>query len=108
MKPRPFSDRARTSKLPALSEWLVSDSNGLSDLEAAMLKTLTPFGDELALVFDRALLSRLNINEDTKLDVSTDGEVVYIHPIRFARDEEVLRAVRNGMKIRPGRPRTLV
>jgi antitoxin component of MazEF toxin-antitoxin module len=67
-----------------------------------MLKTLTPFGDELALVFDRALLQRVNINEDTKLDVSTNGEVIYIHPVRFARDDQVLRAVRNVMKTQAG------
>jgi hypothetical protein len=42
-----------------------------------MLKTLTPIGDELALILDPEMLETLHIDRDTHLDVSTDGVAVH-------------------------------
>lgn len=50
-----------------------------------MLKKLTRHGNSLALVIDRAVLELLNIDADTPLDISTDGESLTITPVR---DEE--------------------
>jgi antitoxin component of MazEF toxin-antitoxin module len=47
-----------------------------------MIKKLTKHGNSLALVIDRAVLNLLKIDADTPLDISTDGRVLIIDPIR--------------------------
>ena len=62
-----------------------------------MIKTPTRHGNSLALVIDRAVLNLLNIEADTPLDISTDGQVLVITPVhdveRRARFEEALASV---------------
>ena len=50
-----------------------------------MIKKLTKHGNSLALVVDRAVLDLLKINADTPLDISTDGQVLVVAPVRDAR-----------------------
>ena len=47
-----------------------------------MIKNLTKHGNSLALVLDRAVLDLLNIDADTPLEISTDGQVLIISPLR--------------------------
>ena len=47
-----------------------------------MVKKLTKHGNSLALVIDKAVLELLKINADTPLEISTDGDVLIITPIR--------------------------
>jgi antitoxin component of MazEF toxin-antitoxin module len=47
-----------------------------------MIKKLTKHGNSLALVMERGVLDLLNIDVDTPLDISTDGDVLIISPIR--------------------------
>jgi antitoxin component of MazEF toxin-antitoxin module len=47
-----------------------------------MIKKLTKHGNSLALVIDKAVLDLLNIDADTPLDISTDGRVLIVDPIR--------------------------
>ena len=47
-----------------------------------MIKNLTRHGNSLALVIDRAVLDLLNIGADTPLDISTDGQVLIVAPVR--------------------------
>ncbi len=47
-----------------------------------MVKKLTKHGNSLALVIDRAVLELLKISTDTPLDISTDGQVLVIAPVR--------------------------
>jgi antitoxin MazE len=47
-----------------------------------MVKKLTRTGNSLAVVLDRPLLEQTGIDEDTALEVSTDGEVIVISPVR--------------------------
>jgi antitoxin component of MazEF toxin-antitoxin module len=47
-----------------------------------MIKKLTRHGNSLALVMDRGVLDLLNIEADTPLDISTDGEVIIISPVK--------------------------
>ena len=47
-----------------------------------MLKKLTKTGNSLALVLDKPLLDRAQIDADTPLEVSTDGSVILIAPRR--------------------------
>jgi len=45
-----------------------------------MIKTLTPIGNSLGLIIDRPILNLLNIERDTELEISTDGETLIIRP----------------------------
>lgn len=47
-----------------------------------MIKRLARHGNSLALVMERGVLDLLNIDADTPLDISTDGEVLIISPVR--------------------------
>lgn len=49
-----------------------------------MIKKLTRSGNSLALVIDKALLDELGIDAETELEVSSDGEVIVITPVRDA------------------------
>lgn len=47
-----------------------------------MRKKLTKTGNSLALVLDKRLLDQLGINAKTSLEVSTNGDVLVISPVR--------------------------
>ena len=53
-----------------------------------MIKTLTRHGNSLALVIDKAVLELLKIDNKTALDISTDGEVLVIAPVRDKRRQK--------------------
>ena len=48
-----------------------------------MIKKLTKHGNSLAIVIDRAVLDLLKIDADTPLEISTDGQVLVISPVRY-------------------------
>jgi len=48
-------------------------------------KRLTKTGNSLALVLDRPLLAAARIDADTTLEVSTDGDVIVVSPVRQGR-----------------------
>jgi antitoxin component of MazEF toxin-antitoxin module len=50
-----------------------------------MIKKLTKHGNSLALVIDKPILEMLNIDEETPLSITTNGERIVISP---AWDEE--------------------
>jgi antitoxin MazE len=58
-----------------------------------MVKTLTRTGNSLALVLDRGILDATGIDADTKLEVSTDGDVIVISPVRSRRRTARLRKI---------------
>lgn len=47
-----------------------------------MLKKLTRHGNSLALVIDKGVLDILNIDDQTPLEISTDGTLLLISPVR--------------------------
>lgn len=47
-----------------------------------MIKKLTKHGNSMALVIDRSVLDLLKIDNDTPVEVSTDGNVLIIAPVR--------------------------
>jgi len=53
-----------------------------------MVKHLTKHGNSLALVIDRPILDLLKIDADTPLEISTDGQVLIVSPIRDAEHRE--------------------
>lgn len=59
-----------------------------------MLKKLTKHGNSLALVIDKAILELLDIDDKTPLDISTDGTLLLISPVRDEkRKSQFLEAV---------------
>lgn len=47
-----------------------------------MIKKLTRHGNSMALVIERSVLDLLNIDKDTPVEVSTDGKVLIVAPVR--------------------------
>jgi len=47
-----------------------------------MLKKLTRHGNSLALVLDKGVIELLNIDAETPLEISTDGSLLLISPVR--------------------------
>ncbi len=50
-----------------------------------MIKKLSKHGDDLVLVLDRSILEQLKIDEETALELTTDGRVLVVSPVA---DEE--------------------
>lgn len=57
-----------------------------------MVKTLSRTGNSLALILDKPLLEATGIDAETLLEVSTDGDVIVIAPVREAAERERFRA----------------
>jgi antitoxin MazE len=58
-----------------------------------MVKKLTKTGNSLALVLDKPILDRVKIDPDTPLEVSTDGDVIVISPVRPRRRTARLKRI---------------
>jgi len=50
-----------------------------------MIKKMTKHGNSLALVIDKPVLELLKIDADTPLEISTDGRMLTISPLRDPR-----------------------
>ena len=59
-----------------------------------MSKHLTKTGNSLALVIERPVLEATRIAADTPLEVSTDGDVIIVSPVR---DPERTAKLKRGM-----------
>jgi antitoxin component of MazEF toxin-antitoxin module len=57
-----------------------------------MRKRLTKTGNSLALVLERPLLEATGIDAHTTVEVSTDGDVIVVTPVRGKRRAAKLRA----------------
>jgi antitoxin component of MazEF toxin-antitoxin module len=55
-----------------------------------MIKKLTRTGNSVALVLDKQLLDAANLDPDEPVEVSTNGRVVVIAPVRSKREIERL------------------
>jgi len=58
-----------------------------------MPKKLARTGNSLALVLDRHILAATGIDATTPLEISTDGDVIVVSPVRSIRRTERLRKV---------------
>ena len=58
-----------------------------------MRKKLTRTGNSLALVLDKPMLDQAGIDADTPLEVSTDGSVIVISPVRDKRRTAKLKKI---------------
>lgn len=46
-----------------------------------MIKKLSKHGNSLALVIDRSILDLLKIDEETSLEITTDGSALVVAPV---------------------------
>lgn len=47
-----------------------------------MVKKLSRIGNSLGLIIERPILDLLNVDESTPLEITTDGQVLTIRPVR--------------------------
>ena len=57
-----------------------------------MLKTLTKHGNSLALVIEKPILELLRVDADSPFDVSTDGQVLILSPVKDTDNRETFKA----------------
>ncbi|MDY6795663.1 MAG: AbrB/MazE/SpoVT family DNA-binding domain-containing protein [Actinomycetota bacterium] len=57
-----------------------------------MVKRMARHGNSMALVIDRPILELLNIDADTPLDITTDGEALIITPVRDEKRRQAFKA----------------
>jgi antitoxin MazE len=62
-----------------------------------MTKKLTKHGNSLALIIDRSVLDLLKIDDNTPLDITTDGEVLILNPIRDKDRQEKFKNALNSV-----------
>lgn len=55
-----------------------------------MIKSLTRTGNSVALVLDKQLLEAANLEPDAEVEVSTNGRVIVIAPVRSKREKDKL------------------
>ena len=65
-----------------------------------MRKRLTRTGNSLALVLDRPVLEATGIDASTPLEVSTDGDVIVIAPVRARKRTRKLGAALEAINAR--------
>jgi antitoxin MazE len=56
-----------------------------------MQKKLTRTGNSVALVLDKPLLEQLGLEENSEVELSTNGDVLVVTPIRTAAEEKRFR-----------------
>lgn len=62
-----------------------------------MIKKLTAIGNSFGLIIERPILELLDIDKDTVLDMTTDGEALVIRPVREDHRTRVREAAQRMM-----------
>lgn len=57
-----------------------------------MIKTLTKHGNSLALVIEKPVLELIGADADTPFDISTDGQVLILSPVKDADRRKAFKA----------------
>ena len=57
-----------------------------------MIKHLTNHGNSLALIIEKAILELLHIDQDTPLEINTDGRNLIISPVNDKNREKKVEA----------------
>lgn len=56
-----------------------------------MIKKLRKVGNSQAIILDKSILELLNIDKETSLDISTNGDVILIKPVRDKKNQAQLK-----------------
>ncbi len=67
-----------------------------------MMKKLARHGNSLALVLDRGVLSLLDIDADTPLSITTDGQRLMVTPVRDSKRRAAFRKSLGSVNRRHG------
>lgn len=65
-----------------------------------MIKTLTKHGNSLALVIEKPVLELLGADAETPFDITTDGQVLILSPIREKDRSEAFTTALNKVNAR--------
>jgi antitoxin component of MazEF toxin-antitoxin module len=65
-----------------------------------MIKTLTKHGNSMALVIEKPILELLGVNAETPFDISTDGQVLILSPVRDISRQDSFRAALDQVNAR--------
>ncbi|MFZ1983277.1 MAG: hypothetical protein WAU91_02620 [Desulfatitalea sp.] len=57
-----------------------------------MIKTLTKHGNSLALVIEKPVLELIGADAETQFDISTDGQVLILAPVKNAGRREAFKS----------------
>lgn len=57
-----------------------------------MIKKLVSHGNSAALIIDKPILQLLNVDEDTALEITTDGRSLIISPVEDGKREKKFKA----------------
>lgn len=68
-----------------------------------MLKKLTRHGNSLALVIDKGILELLDIDDQTPLEISTDGTLLLISPVKDEKRRQQFEKALEKANARYGR-----
>lgn len=64
-----------------------------------MLTKLTAIGNNLGLIIERPILERLAMDQETPLEITTDGETLIIRPVRTEHHQRVQAAAHRLMEV---------
>ena len=62
-----------------------------------MMKRLTRQGNSIAVVLDRPIMEAAQLDEGQEVEISTDGDVIIITPVRSKARQAKLKAVVNKL-----------
>ena len=65
-----------------------------------MIKTLTKHGNSLALVIEKPALELIGADADTQFDISTDGQVLILAPVKDPARSSAFRAALDKVNAR--------
>ncbi len=68
-----------------------------------MIKTLSKYGNSMALVIDKPILDLLKITPKTPIEITTDGKLLIINPIHDAKRQKQIKAAIKKGKSKYGR-----
>lgn len=69
-------------------------------MEKMMIKTLTKHGNSLALVIEKPILELLGADAETPFDITTDGQVLVLSPIKDQKRNEAFKNALNKVNVR--------
>lgn len=69
-----------------------------------LVKKLIRVGDSTGVILDRTILRRVDIEPDSEVEVSVEGNAIVIRPHRYASDDDARAA---GRKVIRNRRRSL-
>lgn len=65
-----------------------------------MIKTLTKHGNSLALVIEKPILELLGADADTPFDITTDGQVLVLSPVKSEKQKDSFQAALDKVNAR--------